>query len=64
MKTLRDGTTIVETNDNGDNTVEPQNQERRLWRECPVPKPSRLVGEILGFKSSSSGGDEKGSRPP
>jgi cytochrome c oxidase assembly factor 2 len=30
-------------------------------RECPVPKPGGIVGEILGFKSSSG---EKGSKPP
>lgn len=30
--------------------------------ECPIPKPGGLVGEILGFKPSSS--DEKGSKPP
>ncbi len=34
----------------------------RSKRECPVPKPGGLVGEILGFNGSSSGG--KGSRPP
>lgn len=32
-------------------------------RECPVPKPGGLVGEILGFQPSSSDGDGKG-RPP
>jgi len=30
-------------------------------RECPIPKPRGVVGEILGFKSSSSG---RGSKPP
>lgn len=30
--------------------------------ECPIPKPGGIVGEILGFKDSSSGG--KGARPP
>jgi cytochrome c oxidase assembly factor 2 len=34
----------------------------RSKRECPVPKPGGLVGEILGFNGSSS--DGKGSRPP
>lgn len=45
-------------------------------RECPVPKPGGIVGEMLGFKSSSttantastgtasSSSDGKGSRPP
>lgn len=32
-------------------------------RECPVPKPGGLVGEILGFKPSSTSEDGKG-RPP
>jgi cytochrome c oxidase assembly factor 2 len=31
-------------------------------RECPVPKPRGLVGEILGFKPSSS--EEERGRPP
>jgi cytochrome c oxidase assembly factor 2 len=35
---------------------------RKPKRECPVPKPGGLVGEILGFKGSSSGG--MGERPP
>merc|ERR1711964_872422 len=35
---------------------------RRQKRECPVPKPIGLVGEILGFGGSSS--DGKGSKPP
>ena len=36
--------------------------KRSMKRECPVPKPGGIVGEILGFKSSS--GEGKGSRPP
>jgi cytochrome c oxidase assembly factor 2 len=32
-------------------------------RECPVPKPGGIVGEILGFKAGSSG-NEKGTKPP
>ncbi|KAE9371165.1 hypothetical protein N431DRAFT_483744 [Stipitochalara longipes BDJ] len=38
-----------------------QGEKRVLKRECPVPKPGGIVGEILGFKSSSG---EKGSKPP
>jgi cytochrome c oxidase assembly factor 2 len=30
--------------------------------ECPIPKPGGIVGEILGFKPSSS--DGKSSKPP
>ncbi|KAK2624506.1 hypothetical protein QTJ16_006456 [Diplocarpon rosae] len=36
--------------------------ETRGKRECPVPKPGGVVGEILGFGGSSS--DEKRSKPP
>ena len=28
---------------------------RRATRECPVPKPGGIVGELLGFKSSGGG---------
>lgn len=35
--------------------------KRELKRECPVPKPGGIVGEILGFKSSTG---EKGNKPP
>ncbi|KAG9247372.1 hypothetical protein BJ878DRAFT_492974 [Calycina marina] len=31
-------------------------------RECPVPKPSGMVGSLLGFGERSSGG--KGAKPP
>jgi len=42
-----------------------QVREKRSRRECPVPKPGGLVGEILGFKGSGDGGVGKGSsRPP
>lgn len=37
----------------------------RARRECPVPKPSGIVGQILGFKNERSIGDDgKGSGPP
>lgn len=35
--------------------------KRVLKRECPVPKPGGIVGEILGFGSSSGEGKR---RPP
>ncbi|KAH9220155.1 hypothetical protein DL95DRAFT_329890 [Leptodontidium sp. 2 PMI_412] len=35
---------------------------RTQKRECPVPKPGGLVGEILGFGGSRSDGKE--SKPP
>lgn len=39
---------------------------KRMKRECPIPKPPGLVGEILGFKRSApeSSSDGKGGRPP
>lgn len=45
---------------------------RKIKRECPVPKPPGIIGDILGFKSSSStttrsessSSEGKGSRPP
>jgi cytochrome c oxidase assembly factor 2 len=38
---------------------------KRARRECPVPKPGGIVGQILGFKNEQSiRGDGKGSGPP
>lgn len=37
-------------------------EETQLRRECPVPKPSGILGEILGFKSDSR--DGKGPKQP
>lgn len=31
----------------------------RKARECPVPKPGGLIGEVLGFKKT-----EEGNTPP
>ena len=45
----------------GDN-VKSAIRDLDLKRECPIPKPGGIVGEMLGFKSSSS--DGKGSKPP
>ena len=39
----------------------------RTTRECPIPRPAGLVGEILGFKNTAgkeSSSDGKGTRPP
>jgi cytochrome c oxidase assembly factor 2 len=44
-----------------DGDMEGKGEKRVVKRECPVPKPGGIVGEILGFKSSSR---EKGSKPP
>jgi cytochrome c oxidase assembly factor 2 len=52
----------VPENSGDDSETLDSRETRRSKRECPVPKPGGLVGEILGFKGSSS--DGKGSRPP
>jgi cytochrome c oxidase assembly factor 2 len=42
-----------------------QTRGNRARRECPVPKPSGIVGQILGFKKEQNGGGNgKGSPPP
>lgn len=57
---LKDSAVMEESGD--DSETLDSRETRRSKRECPVPKPGGLVGEILGFKGSSS--DGKGSRPP
>jgi hypothetical protein len=42
---------------------------RKPKRECQVPKPGGIVGEMFGFRTNSaassiSSNDGKGSRPP
>ncbi|KAH8678706.1 hypothetical protein BGZ60DRAFT_249137 [Tricladium varicosporioides] len=59
---LKDIAATEEGGDDCEGSVETLGMLRKPKRECPVPKPRGLVGEILGFKSSST--DEKGSRPP
>ena len=54
---VKDVSTVEESSDDIEDVV-----LRAQKRECPVPKPGGLVGEILGFGGSSSG--EKGSKPP
>jgi cytochrome c oxidase assembly factor 2 len=34
-------------------------REKLAKRECPVPKPPGILGEILGFKSSTGEGKNK-----
>lgn len=36
----------------------------RIKRECPVPKPGRIVGEVLGFRIVKTKEETKGSKPP
>ncbi|KAH6676393.1 hypothetical protein B0J14DRAFT_625718 [Halenospora varia] len=62
MEPLKDRQVTEESGDDCEGSVETLGLSRKPKRECPVPKPGGLVGEILGFKPSSM--DEKGSRPP
>lgn len=41
-------------------------KEKRTRRECPIPKPSGRVGEMLGFKPTKGEIEEqrRSSRPP
>jgi len=53
---------VAEESDDGDSEETSPIGARRPKRECPIPKPGGLVGEILGFKESR--GDGKRERPP
>lgn len=61
-----DGHTVVlkgiQAEESSDEDTGSAQQTPLLKRECPVPKPGGLVGEILGFKHSSSNGN--GAKPP
>ena len=50
----------------GEDSVLARMQGSRPRRECPVPKPGGLVGELFGFnnKPSRSDGDGKATKPP
>ena len=61
---LKDNAVVEESGDEVEDADESQISARKLKRECPVPKPGGLVGEILGFKSNISSSDGKGSKPP
>ena len=60
---LKENAAVGESTEEGD---EVEGRMGKPKRECPVPKPTGIVGEILGFKgsSSSSATNGKGSRPP
>jgi cytochrome c oxidase assembly factor 2 len=60
----REASAVEESSEEGDSTIMAQIQGPKPNRECPVPKPGGLMGELLGFKPSSSDGDGKGSKPP
>lgn len=52
----------VEENSEVDGDVEDEGLEggkRVVQRECPIPKPGGIMGEILGFKSSTGEGKNK-----
>lgn len=52
-----------DTEDNSDEGSMVLSKSPMPKRECPLPKPGGLVGEILGLKPPSTGRDGKG-RPP
>lgn len=54
---------IDDASSDGEDGILDQVKERRSRRECPVPKPGGVVGEILGFRSERDN-DASGSRPP
>jgi cytochrome c oxidase assembly factor 2 len=62
----KEGSALEENDDEGESRTLVRIQGSKPKRECPVPKPGGLVGEILGFNnaSSSEGDDRKGSKPP
>lgn len=68
-ETLKDGVSVVEegTGSGSDETSTPIEDgpltKPKKGAECPIPKPGGIVGEMLGFRASSST-DGKGSRPP
>lgn len=47
-----DGTQADNKSDMGMDALE---EARRRARECPVPKPTGLVGQIMGFKPNEGG---------
>lgn len=59
----KEGSAVDESSDEGESTIMARIQGPKPKRECPVPKPGGMVGELLGFKPSSDG-DEKRSKPP
>jgi cytochrome c oxidase assembly factor 2 len=59
----KEASAVEESSDEGQSTIMTRTQGSKPKRECPVPKPPGLLGELLGFKPSSEG-DEKGSKPP
>jgi cytochrome c oxidase assembly factor 2 len=47
-----------------EDVINEDSASKRSRRECPVPKPGGIVGQMLGFKTGKSGGEGKSSTPP
>ncbi|RDL30697.1 Uncharacterized protein BP5553_10042 [Venustampulla echinocandica] len=60
---LKDKPSTEESSEDSEDTVETTMISKKHKRECPVPKPGGLVGNILGFQNSSSDGNSP-PRPP
>lgn len=62
---LKDSAVVDEESDDFEAALGENMKDRKPKRECPVPKPTGLVAEILGFKKVS--GRKEGtesSKPP
>ena len=59
----KDSSAVEASNGEGETTIMARIQGSKPKRECPVPKPGGMVGELLGFKPSCDG-DGKRSKPP
>jgi cytochrome c oxidase assembly factor 2 len=53
---------VEQVSDEEDTVEEDMPSSRRERRECPVPKPGGIVGQILGFRKDSS--TDGSGRPP
>lgn len=60
----KEASVMEESSDEEESTILARIQGSKPKRECPVPKPGGLFGELLGFKPSSSDGGGTGSKPP
>lgn len=58
-----DGGLDVEEEDYMQEMIEERKLLVKKAHECPVPKPSGVVGEVLGFQRSQKGRREAGSPP-
>jgi cytochrome c oxidase assembly factor 2 len=61
---LKDGRGAEESSDDRESVSAGETSSRKSQRECPVPKPGGIVGEILGFRAASSNDGKGSSRPP